>query len=110
MSKIKRALISVWDKRGLIDFARGLNKLGIEIIATGGTTKKLKDAGVPVIPVSDIIDFPEILEGRVKSMHPVIQAGLLALRENKEHMEQLKKHIKKPSENSVFLCVFIFIF
>jgi phosphoribosylaminoimidazolecarboxamide formyltransferase/IMP cyclohydrolase len=96
MRKIKRALISVWDKTGLIDFSRGLNKLGIEIIATGGTKKKLKDAGIPVIPVSDIIDFPEILGGRVKSMHPVIQAGLLALRDNKQHMEQLKKHNIKP--------------
>ena len=96
MSKIKCALISVWDKEGIVDFARGLNKLGIEIIATGGTTKKLKDAGIPAIPVSDIIDFPEILGGRVKSMHPVIQAGILALRNNKEHMEQLKKHNIKP--------------
>jgi len=96
MAKVRRALISVWDKRGLIDFARGLNKLGIEIIATGGTTKKLKNAGIPAVPVSDVIDFPEILEGRVKSMHPVIQAGILALRDNKEHMEQLKKHKIKP--------------
>ena len=96
MSKIKCALISVWDKEGIVDFARGLNKLGIEIIATGGTTKKLKDAGIPAIPVSDIIDFPEILGGRVKSMHPVIQAGILALRDNKKHMEQLKKHNIKP--------------
>lgn len=96
MAKVRRALISVWNKRGLIDFARSLNKLGIEIIATGGTTKKLMDAGISAIPVSDITDFPEILGGRVKSMHPVIQAGILALRDSKEHMEQLKKHNIKP--------------
>ncbi len=86
---ISRALISVSDKTGVIDFARELCGLGIEILSTGGTAKVLKEAGIKVTAVSDITGFPEILDGRVKTLHPKIHGGLLAVRSNSEHMTQL---------------------
>lgn len=88
---MKRALISVSDKTGIIELAKKLENLGIEIISTGGTAKALKDAGLKVIGISEITNFPECLDGRVKTLHPSIHAGLLAIRNNKEHMEQLQK-------------------
>ncbi|MDI6826444.1 MAG: bifunctional phosphoribosylaminoimidazolecarboxamide formyltransferase/IMP cyclohydrolase [Candidatus Aenigmarchaeota archaeon] len=96
MSKIKRALVSVYDKTGIVEFCRSLHKLGVEIIATGGTTNYLKKNGIPAKNVSELTKFPEILDGRVKSLHPLIFAGILALREKKEHVEQLEKHDIKP--------------
>ena len=96
MSKIKRALVSVYDKTGIIEFCRNLHRLGIEIIATGGTTKLLKENKIPVKNVSDITNFPEILNGRVKTLHPKILGGILALREKQEHVSELKKHDIKP--------------
>ncbi|MGE5197828.1 MAG: bifunctional phosphoribosylaminoimidazolecarboxamide formyltransferase/IMP cyclohydrolase [Deltaproteobacteria bacterium] len=92
MAKIKRALVSVSDKTGIVDFARGLNDLGIEILSTGGTAKLLRDNGIRVQEVSDYTGFPEMLDGRVKTLHPKIHAGLLALRDNPAHMQQLKEH------------------
>lgn len=92
MIKVKRALVSVSDKKGLTSFAKGLASLGIEIISTGGTARHLREAGIPVIEVSDYTGFPEILDGRVKTLHPKIHAGLLALRENEEHTKQLQAH------------------
>ena len=92
MVKIKRALISVSDKTGIADFAKELNNLGVEILSTGGTAKLLRENNIPVEEVSEYTGFPEMLDGRVKTLHPKIHAGLLALRENKEHMETLKKH------------------
>jgi phosphoribosylaminoimidazolecarboxamide formyltransferase/IMP cyclohydrolase len=92
MIKVKRVLISVSDKKGLILFSKGLQALGVEILSTGGTAKHLREAGLTVKDVSDYTGFPEILDGRVKTLHPAIHAGLLAVRENPEHMEQLKKH------------------
>jgi len=86
---IKRALISVSNKEGIIEFAKGLDELNIEIISTGGTAKTLKDAGIKVTAVSDITEFPEILDGRVKTLHPKIHGGLLAVRDNSKHMEQI---------------------
>lgn len=86
----KRAMISVSDKTGVVEFAKGLTELGFEIISTGGTARALSDAGISVIPVSDITGFPECLDGRVKTLHPKIHAGVLAMRSNPEHMEQLK--------------------
>lgn len=91
MARIRRALISVSDKTGLVEFAKGLHKLEVEIISTGGTAKLLKEAKIPVIEVSEYTGFPEMLDGRVKTLHPKIHAGLLALRGNLEHMKQLKK-------------------
>jgi len=87
----KRALISVSDKTGVIEFAKGLNQLGYEIISTGGTAKAIGDAGIKVINVSDITGFPECLDGRVKTLHPKIHAGILAMRSNPEHMKQIKE-------------------
>jgi phosphoribosylaminoimidazolecarboxamide formyltransferase/IMP cyclohydrolase len=86
---IKRALISVSDKTGIVEFAKELEKKGIEIISTGGTAKTLSEAGVKVLNVSDVTGFPECLDGRVKTLHPTIHAGILAIRDNKEHMKQL---------------------
>ncbi len=87
----KRALLSVSDKTGVIEFARGLHALGYEILSTGGTASALSQAGVPVVSVSDVTGFPECLDGRVKTLHPMIHAGILAMRSNPEHMEQLEK-------------------
>lgn len=84
-----RALISVSDKSGIVEFAKELVSLGIEIISTGGTYKKLKEANIPAIEVSELTGFPECLDGRVKTLHPVIHAGLLAMRSNPSHMKQL---------------------
>jgi len=88
---IKRALISVTDKTGVVDFAKGLVAKGIEILSTGGTAKALKDAGIAVLEVSDYTGFPEMLDGRVKTLHPKIHGGLLAVREKPEHMAALEK-------------------
>ncbi len=87
----KRALISVSDKSGVIEFASGLSKLGFEIISTGGTKKTLEEAGLSVIAISDITGFPEIMDGRLKTLHPNIFGGLLGMRSNETHMEQLQK-------------------
>ncbi len=92
MAKIERALISVSDKSGIVDFAKGLAEFGVEILSTGGTAKLLKDSGIGVKLVSDYTGFPEMLDGRVKTLHPKIHAGLLARRDNREHMDELKKH------------------
>ncbi|GFN22197.1 bifunctional phosphoribosylaminoimidazolecarboxamide formyltransferase/IMP cyclohydrolase [Thermanaeromonas sp. C210] len=91
----RRALLSVWDKRGLVDFARGLVELGWEIISTGGTAKVLQDAGLPVTPVQDVTGFPGILEGRVKTLHPMLHGGILAKR-TPEHLAQLDELGIKP--------------
>lgn len=91
MNPIKTALISVSDKTGIIEFARELKKLDVRIISTGGTAKFLKKAGIPVVSVEKITDFPEILDGRVKTLHPKIHAGILA-KNTKQHIDELKKH------------------
>ncbi len=84
-----RAILSVSDKQGLVEFAKGLNELGVEIFSTGGTKKVLQDAGVPVKGVGDITGFPEILDGRVKTLHPMVHGGILARRDIEGHMAQL---------------------
>ena len=86
-----RALISVSDKTGVVDFARGLRALGWEVIATGGTMKLLADSGVEVINISDVTGFPEICDGRVKTLHPNVHGGLLARRDDPEHLKALKE-------------------
>lgn len=91
MVRVKRALVSVSDKTGLLDFAKGLEGLGVEMLSTGGTAKMLRDAGVNVKNVSDETGFPEILDGRVKTLHPMIHGGLLARRDLPEHMDAIKK-------------------
>jgi len=92
MLKVKRALISVSDKKGLDDFVKGLNELEIEILSTGGTAKRISSLGIPVRDVSSYTGFPEMLDGRVKTLHPKVHGALLALREKDEHMEQVKRH------------------
>lgn len=96
MTKIKRALISVYDKTGILPFAKKLHAMGVEIISTGGTAKLLKDAGVPVREVQSVTQFPEMLDGRVKTLHPRLHGGILALRDNPEHMKTLAKHKIQP--------------
>lgn len=85
-----RALISVSDKTGIVDFAKELVSMGVEIISTGGTYHKLQEAGVKAIEISELTGFPECLDGRVKTLHPIVHAGLLAMRSKPEHMQQLK--------------------
>ena len=96
MLKVKRVLISVSDKKGIVAFAQGLHALGAAILSTGGTARSLKEAGIPVGEVSDYTGFPEMLDGRVKTLHPKIHGGLLALRESKEHMAQLARQGIEP--------------
>ena len=86
---IKRALVSVSDKQGIVDFCRELSALGVEIISTGGTSTLLAKEGVPVIGISDVTGFPEIMDGRVKTLHPAVHSGLLAVRDNEEHTRQM---------------------
>src|SRR5438128_1398596 len=93
---IRRALLSVSDKSGLVDFARGLADLGVALISTGGTRKELAAAGLTVIDISEVTGFPEILDGRVKTLHPRVHAGLLAIRDDPKHMAILAEHTIEP--------------
>jgi len=96
--KVRRALISVSDKTGIVDFARGLAQLGIEIVSTGGTATVLREAGIQVRDVSDLTGSPEILGGRVKTLHPRLHAGLLAIRDDAEHLQTLEAERIEPIE------------
>jgi phosphoribosylaminoimidazolecarboxamide formyltransferase/IMP cyclohydrolase len=96
MNKVKRALISLTDKSGIEDFARALTELGVEILSTGGTAKKMRDNGIPVTDVSEFTGFPEMLDGRVKTLHPLVHGGILNQRENADHQEQCRQHGIKP--------------
>ncbi len=96
MPKIKRALISVTDKSGVAELAKALHEMGVEIISTGGTARVIREAGVPVVDVSEVTGFPEMLDGRVKTLHPKIHGGILAIRSNPEHMRQLEEQGIKP--------------
>ena len=88
---IKRALISVFDKNGILDFSKFLIENGVEIISTGGTYKHLRENGVTVTEINEVTNFPEMLDGRVKTLHPLVHAGILAIRDNKEHMKTLEE-------------------
>ena len=92
MAKMKRALISLTDKSGIEDFARQLEDLGIEILSTGGTAKKMRENGIAVKDVSEFTGFPEMLDGRVKTLHPKVHGGILYLRGNASHEEQMAAH------------------
>lgn len=96
MAKVTRALISVSHKEGILDFARELEKLGIEILSTGGTAKLLRDGGVKVKDVSEFTGFPEMLDGRVKTLHPKVHGGLLGKRNNPDHVKQMTQHGIEP--------------
>lgn len=92
MNKIERALISLTDKAGIEGFATELSALGIELLSTGGTAKKLRDAGLPVMDVSEFTGFPEMLDGRVKTLHPKVHGGILNQRSNSDHQQQCQAH------------------
>src|SRR5687767_532844 len=89
---IRRALLSVSDKTGLVDFARALKDFGVELLSTGGTARALREAGLDVRDVSEVTGFPEMLDGRVKTLHPRIHGGILAVRDNPEHARALEEH------------------
>src|SRR3984957_3045099 len=99
--KIKRALLSVSDKTGLVEFARELAAMGVEIISTGGTAGLLKKEGIPSIEVSEFTGFPEILDGRVKTLHPKVHGGLLYLRGNKAHEKEAQANGILPIDLAV---------
>src|SRR5690242_9461413 len=92
MAFIKRALISVTDKTGIVDFARALQDLGVEIISTGGTARAIQEAGVAVREVSEVTGFPEMLDGRLKTINPRVAGGILAMRAKPDHMQSLARH------------------
>src|SRR5215218_2259101 len=105
---IRRALISVSDKTGLADFAAALVKeFNVELISTGGTAKFLRDLGLPVTDVSQVTGFPEMMDGRVKTLHPNIHGGLLALRDNPEHVRAMEQHAIRPID---LVCINLYPF
>lgn len=104
---VKRALLSVTDKSGLVDFASFLVKGGVELVSTGGTHKTLQEAGLPVVQVSTVTGFPEILGGRVKTLNPYIHGGILADKDNPEHLSTLEEHKIKPFD---LVCVNLYNF
>ena len=91
-SPIRRALLSVSNKTGLVDFAKKLADSGVEILSTGGSAKTLREAGLSVTNVSEVTGFPEIMDGRVKTLHPNVHGGLLAVRGNDDHEAAMKEH------------------
>src|SRR3954447_6499180 len=105
--KVERALVSVFDKRGVVDFARGLSELGVEIISPGGTANELSQAGIETTSIESYTGFPEILDGRVKTLHPSIYAGLLAVRSSQEHRTTLAEHGIAPID---LVCVNLYPF
>ena len=92
MKKIERAIISATDKTGVVDFAKSLSEFGIQILSTGGTARVMREGGVPVTDISEYTGFPEMLDGRVKTLHPKVHGGLLGLRDNPEHARMMKEH------------------
>ena len=92
MSKIESAIISVTDKKGIVDFAKSLSRFDVEILSTGGTAKALRQGGIPVTDISEYTGFPEMMDGRVKTLHPKVHGGLLGLRDNPEHVRMMEEH------------------
>jgi phosphoribosylaminoimidazolecarboxamide formyltransferase/IMP cyclohydrolase len=92
MKKIERAIISVTDKAGVVEFGKSLSKFGVQILSTGGTARVLREGGLSVTDISDYTGFPEMLDGRVKTLHPKVHGGLLGLRDNLEHVRMMKEH------------------
>ena len=92
MKKIERAIISVTDKSGVVDFARSLSEFGVEILSTGGTARALRDGGISVTDISEYTGFPEMMDGRIKTLHPKVHGGLLGMRDNPEHVKMMKEH------------------
>src|SRR5688572_8852122 len=96
MAKMRRALLSVFDKTGLVPFAQSLTRAGIELVSTGGTAKSLREAGLNVIELADYTGFPEMLDGRVKTLHPKVHGGLLYIRDNPGHEASVRQHGIEP--------------
>src|SRR5690242_20866054 len=96
MPKIQRAILSVTDKTGIVEFAKRLAALNVELVSTGGTAKALRDAGLKVRDISDLTGFPEMLDGRVKTLHPRVHGGILHVRDNPEHAATVAKHAIEP--------------
>jgi len=96
MAKVTRAIVSVTDKTGVVEFARELSELDVEILSTGGTAKALRQGGVEVTDISVYTGFPEMMDGRVKTLHPKVHGGLLGLRDNPEHVRMMEAHGIKP--------------
>ncbi|MGC1488035.1 MAG: bifunctional phosphoribosylaminoimidazolecarboxamide formyltransferase/IMP cyclohydrolase, partial [Albidovulum sp.] len=92
LAPLRRALLSVFDKTGLVDFARALHDRGVELLSTGGSAQMLRDAGLPVRDVAEVTGFPEMMDGRVKTLHPMVHGGLLALRDDPAHMAAMQDH------------------
>src|SRR5687767_7351463 len=105
--RVRRALLTVSDKRGLVEFAQGLAELDVEIVSTGGTAAELAEAGVDTRPVEEYTGFPEMLDGRVKTLNPRVYAGLLAVRSNPLHVETLNRHGIEPID---LVCVNLYPF
>lgn len=105
--RVRRALLSVSDKSGLVDFARGLIELDVELVSTGGTARALADAGIPVRAIEDFTGFPEMMDGRVKTLHPRLYAGLLALRDDPDHLRAASEHSIEPVD---LVCVNLYPF
>src|SRR5882672_11931925 len=93
---VRRALLSVTDKGGLVEFAQRLSALGVELVSTGGTSKALREAGLAVRDISDLTGFPEMLDGRVKTLHPKVHGGILHIRDNAGHRASVAEHGIKP--------------
>src|SRR5258707_1889294 len=93
---IRRALLSVTDKTGLVDFARVVGSFGVDLVSTGGTSRALREAGLPVRDISDQTGFPEMLDGRVKTLHPKVHGGILHIRDNAGHMASVGEHAIEP--------------
>jgi len=92
MEKISTALISVTDKSGVVEFAKSLERLGIEILSTGGTAKAMRDGGIKVLDISEYTGFPEMMDGRVKTLHPKVHGGLLGRRDNQQDIQMMNEH------------------
>jgi phosphoribosylaminoimidazolecarboxamide formyltransferase/IMP cyclohydrolase len=105
--RVARALLSVSDKTGIVEFARGLVSLGVEIVSTGGTARELNEAGIPVRSITDLTGFPEIMDGRVKTLHPKLYAGLLAVRSDPAHVDAAREHEVEPID---LVCVNLYPF
>ena len=105
--KIQTALISVSDKSGVVDFAKKLSEMGVKIISTGGTAKKLSGAGIDVVGIESVTGFPEMMDGRVKTLHPKIHGALLGIRDKKEHTAAMKEHEIEPID---LVCVNLYPF
>ena len=107
MVKIGRALLSVSDKSGLVDFARALSEMGVVIISTGGTARALTEAQIEVVPVEQVTGFPEMMDGRVKTLHPKVHGGILAIKDNPKHQQDMKAH---AIESIDMVCVNLYPF